>query len=55
MEDIGAWGVVVDAMLAVAVGLLLMALGWAAHERGRIHRDRTRLRSPGINLQGAQQ
>ena len=52
----GAWGVVVDAFQSVAVGLLLIALGWAAHERGRIHRDLPQLRrSSGIYLQGAQE
>ena len=38
----GAWGVVVDVLGSVAVGLLLMVLGWAAIERGRIHRQLTR-------------
>jgi hypothetical protein len=52
----GAWGVVVDAFQSAAVGLLLIALGWAAHERGRIHRDLPQLRRiSGINLQGAQE
>ena len=52
----GAWGGVVDAFQSVAVGLLLIALGWAAHERGRIHRDLPQLRRvSGIHLHGAQE
>ena len=42
----GAWGFVVDAFGPVALGLLLMALGWAAFERGRIHHQLARRRSP---------
>ncbi len=40
----GAWEFVVDVFRPVAVGLLLVALGWAASERGRIHHDLVRLR-----------
>jgi hypothetical protein len=39
-----AWPFFVDVVgIAVAI-LLLLALGWAAIERGRIHRDWVRLR-----------
>ena len=38
----GAWGFVVDVVGSVAVGLLLIALGWAALERGRIHHQLAR-------------
>lgn len=41
----GAWGFLVDVVGPVAVGLLLIALGWAALERGRIHHQLARLRS----------
>lgn len=41
----GAWEFLVGVFGPVAVGLLLMALGWAAFERGRIHHQLARLRS----------
>ena len=40
----GAWDVAVSAFPSVVTGLLLWALGWAAHERGRTHRDLPRTR-----------
>jgi hypothetical protein len=33
----GAWDVLVGILEPVAVGLLVIDLGWAAHTRGRIH------------------
>jgi hypothetical protein len=35
----------VSVLASVALGFLLLALGWAAFERGRIHHQWTRLRS----------
>jgi hypothetical protein len=47
------WGLVVEVLGAVAVGLLLIALGWAAIERGSIHHRLTRLRrDPGRSAAG---
>ena len=40
----GAWELVVDVIRPVAVGLLLIALGWAASERGRAHQQLPQLR-----------
>ena len=40
----GAWEFVVDVARPLAAGLLLIALGWAASERGRIHHDLARQR-----------
>ena len=41
----GTWALVVDVVGPVAVGLLLIALGWAALERGRVHHLLVRRRS----------
>lgn len=35
-----AWGLLGDVLAAVAGGLLLIVLGWAAVERGKVHRRR---------------
>ena len=35
----GASGLLVNVLGSVAVGLLLIALGWAAIERGRVHHE----------------
>jgi hypothetical protein len=40
----GAWDVAVSVFQPVATGLFLVALGWAARERGRAHRDLPRPR-----------
>jgi len=40
----GAWELVVDALRPLVVGLLLIALGWAASERGRIHHHLAQVR-----------
>ena len=43
-----AWPFFVDVVGTAAAILLLLALGWAAIERGRIHREWVRLqRDPG--------
>jgi hypothetical protein len=44
-ERMGTWALVVDVIGPVAVGLLLIALGWAALERGRVHHFLARRRS----------
>lgn len=38
-----AWALFVDVVGVVFTGLLMLALGWAAAERGRIHRGWARL------------
>jgi hypothetical protein len=38
-----AWPFVIDVVAMAVTILLLFALGWAAIERGRIHRDWVRL------------
>lgn len=43
-EKMDMWGLVVELLGPVAVGLLLIALGWAALERGSIHRFARRAR-----------
>jgi hypothetical protein len=40
----GAWEVLAGMLEPVAVGLLLIVLGWAASERARIHRQLAQLR-----------
>ena len=53
----GTWALVVDVFGPVAVGLLLIALGWAALERGRVHhflaRRRSKAGQPGAAHVGA--
>ena len=39
-----AWALFVDVVGLIFAGLLLLALRWAAIERGRIHREWARLR-----------
>jgi len=39
-----AWALFVDVAGLVFTGLLMLALGWAAIERGRVHRQWERLR-----------
>ena len=39
-----AWTLFVDVVGLVFAGLLMIALGWAAVERGRVHREWARLR-----------
>jgi hypothetical protein len=39
-----AWALFVDVVGLVFTGLLMLVLGWAAIERGRIHREWARLR-----------
>ena len=38
-----AWALFVDVVRLIFTGLLLLALAWAAIERGRIHREWARL------------
>jgi hypothetical protein len=56
-ERMGTWALVVDVIGPVAVGLLLIALGWAALERGRVHhflaRRRSKAGQPGTAHAGA--
>lgn len=39
-----AWALFVDVVGLVFTGLLMLALGWTAIERGRVHRQWERLR-----------
>jgi hypothetical protein len=49
----GASDVLVGIFEAVSVGLLLIALGWAASERGRVHHHLAqRRRVPGVKATG---
>ena len=42
-----AWTLFVDVVGLVFAGLLMLALGWAAIERGRVHREWARQRALG--------
>jgi hypothetical protein len=47
----GAWALLVDVVGVFVTALLMLALRWAAIERGRIHREWARLKhEPGRNV-----
>jgi hypothetical protein len=53
-EDMGAWDSLVGIFEPVALGILLIALGWAARERGRVHHHLTHQRPVRLTRPAAQ-
>lgn len=39
-----AFGLMIEVLSVLGIGLVLLTLGWAAVERGRVHRASARLR-----------